>query len=230
MKKFFVLMALAMMGVMNMSAQLSSIDIAKQRAEERKVYTKLMNAKPSKDARRQAKQWQKDGWKVAIGGKALEKQINESMLLDEEFMYDEVGGTCKRYIQHTGIQTGGTYNAAYAAARNVAMTELAGLLRTQIAAAMQSKLDNAQTSSISAATVDKFNQRQKAIIDATLTNSIPVVAVFKVLPNNNYQVQVRLAFDKEELAARMKRQMQAELEAEGDELNDIVDDVLRGDF
>lgn len=225
-----MLMAFAMMGVANMSAQMSSIDIAKQRAEERNVYTKIMNAKPSKDARKQAKQLQKDGWLVAVGGKVLEKQINESMLFAEEYMYDEVGGTCKRYIQHTAIQTGGTYNAAYAAARNVALTELGGLLRTQIAAAMQSKLDNAQSSSISAATVDKFNQRQKAIIDATLTNSIPVVAIYKLLPNNNYQVQVRLAFDKEELAARMKRQMQAELEAEGDELNGIVDDVLKGDF
>lgn len=230
MKKFFMTMAIAMMSVCSVNAQSTSLDLAKERMEERKVYTKIMNTKPSKDAKKQAKQLAKEGWTVAVGGRALDKQINESMLMDEVYMHDEIGGTCKRYIQHTAIQTGGTYNAAYASSRNAAITELAGLLRTQVAAAMQSKMDNAQSSSISAVTVDKFNQRQKSIIDATLTNSIPLVAIYRMLPNNNYQVQVRIAFDKEELSARLKRQMQLELEMEGDELNEIVDGVLMGAF
>lgn len=48
---------------------------------------------------------------------------------------------------------------------------------------------------------------------------------------NNYEVQVQVAFDKKELAARLKRNIQKELEQEGDEdLNDIVDYVLSRDL
>lgn len=229
MKKIMMMLAFAIMGMGCAYAQKTELQIAKERAQEQKEYMKMLNAKPCKDAKKQAKEWKKEGWKVTAGGKTMEKQINESMLLDEVYMQNEVGAKCKRYIQHTAMQTAGTYNAGYAAARNIAATELGGMLQTKIAAAMQSKLDNAQASKISATTVDKFNQRQKSIIDATLTNTNPVIAIYREV-GSNYQVQVRIAFDKQELAARMKRKLQQELEEEGDELFDIVDEVLLGDF
>lgn len=64
------------------------------------------------------------------------------------------------------------------------------------------------------------------IVDQTLTNAIPVLAIYRRLPNNNFEVQVRIAFDKKELIARIKRNMQQELEKDGDKLYDIVDAVL----
>lgn len=204
----------------------SATELAKQQRELNEINAKMLNAKPTKDARKQAKELKKNGWMVPAGDKAIEKQLTESQLRGEELMTDEGGNTCKRYIQHTAGQVAGTYNAAYAAARNAAMVELAATMKTQIAAAMQSKLDNAQSSAISAVTVDKFNQRAKSIIDECLTNSIPTLSIYRVLPNNNYEVQVRVAFDKKELSARLKRKMRQELEQEGDELNNIVDEVL----
>ena len=43
-------------------------------------------------------------------------------------------------------------------------------------------------------------------------------------------MQVRLAFDEKELAARLKRAMQKELEEEGYKLNEIVDEMLSTKF
>ena len=45
---------------------------------------KLLNAKPSKDARKQEKTLIKEGWKVPAGGKTIAKQITEVQLLREE--------------------------------------------------------------------------------------------------------------------------------------------------
>lgn len=208
----------------------NAAELAKQQKELNEINMKILNAKPTKDAKIEAKRLKKDDWVVPAGEKSIEKQLTESQLLGEELMTDEDNGITKRFIQHTASQVSGTYNTGYAAARTAATTELAALLRTQVAAAMQQKADNQQTSAINAVTVDKFNERAKAIVDATLTNARPVVAIYRVLPNNNYEVQVRLAFDKKELSARLKRAMQQELEQEGDELNDIVDEVLRGSF
>lgn len=230
MKKFLVALSVALMSSASLFAQSDAAQLAKEQAELNKIHLKMLNAKPTKDAKKQTKVLAKQGWMAPAGEKGIEKQLTESQFMGEELMLDELGGRTKRFIQHTAFATGGTYNVAYAAARSNALIELAAQIKTQIAAAMQGKLDNAQSSAISTISVDKFNQRAKAIVDETLTNNIPVVGIYRVLQNNNFEVQVRLAFDKKELSARLKRKMQQELEAEGDELNEIVDEVLKGNF
>ena len=64
------------------------------------------------------------------------------------------------------------------------------------------------------------------IVDQTLTNSIPVLTIYRRLPNKNFEVQVRIAFDKKDLITRIKRSMRKELEADGDKLLDIVDRAI----
>lgn len=224
MKRSIILLVSAVMAVTTFAQ--TAKELAKQQAELKAIHMKMLNAKPSKDAKKQAKQLEKEGWTVPVGEKSVQQQITESQIYGEELMTDENGEVVKRFILQTAVQTAGTYNAGYAAARASALTELAAMLRAEIVAAMQSKLDNAQSSSISAVTVDKFNQRSKQIIDATLTNSIPVIAIYRRLSNNYFEVQVRIAFDKKELVARIKRNMQKELEQEGDELNSLLDEVI----
>lgn len=230
MKKFFLLIAMATMLAVSASAQRagtqSAISLAKEQQELNNVLRKTLNAKPTKEAKKQAKQYKKEGWVVPAGERSIEQQLTESQLLSAELTNDDNGAPTRRFIQHTGVSTAGTYNAAYAAARSNSQVEIANMLETEIAAAMQGKLDNAQHDAVNATTVEKFNQRIKAIVHESLTNSIPVLAIYRVLPNNNFEVQVRIAFDKKEVAARLKRALQKELETEGDELNGIVDDAL----
>lgn len=230
MKKMILMVAAVLMTSTAVNAQ-SAIELAKQQKELNEINRKMLNQKPTKDAKKQAKELKKEGWLVPAGELSIEQQLTKSQLMGEELMADENGAPTKRFIMQTGLQTSGSFNAGYAAARTAAMTELAGLLKTEIVSAFQQKLDNAQNSSIDATTVDKFNQRTKGIIDQALTNSITCLKIYRRLPNNNFEVQVRLAFDKKELAARIKRNMQKELEKEGDEeLGGIVNDVLSNKF
>lgn len=230
MKKMILMVAAVLMTSTAVNAQ-SAIELAKQQKELNDINRKMLNQKPTKDAKKQAKELKKEGWLVPAGELSIEQQLTKSQLMGEELMADENGAPTKRFIMQTAIQTAGSYNSGYAAARTAAMTELAGLLKTEIVSAFQQKLDNAQNSSINATTVDKFNQRTKGIIDQALTNSITCLKIYRRLPNNNFEVQVRLAFDKKELAARLKRNMQKELEQEGDEeLGGIVDEVLSNKF
>lgn len=189
---------------------------------------KLLNAKPSKDARKQEKKLIKDGWKVPAGGKTIAKQITEVQLLREELMADEAGNPVKRYIVRTAQSVAGTFNAGVNTANANARAELAASLETKLVAAMETKIDNQQTSAITANTVDKFHERAKSIVEACLTNTNTVLTIYRVLNNNNFEVQTRIAFVKKELSARLKRNIQKELEQEGDELNEIVDSVLNG--
>lgn len=208
------------------SAQ-SALELAKQQKELNAINRQLLEEKPTKDAKKQAKVLVKNGWQVPAGNKSIELQITKGQLLGEELMADEGGAPVKRYIMQTSIQTAGSYNTGYAAARANAQAELAAMLKTEIAGAWQLKQDNDQLSSVSSTTNDKFNQRLKAIIDASLSNTVPYMAIYRYLPNNNMEVQVGIAFDKKELMARMKRNMKKELENDGDALNELVDEVIK---
>lgn len=225
MKKLFSTLMMVALVAIGANAQ-SASELARQQQELNGIMRKSLDAKPTKESKKLAKEYKKQGWTVPAGERSIEQQVTESQLLSSELMADENGAPTKRFIQHTAQSTAGTYNAAYAASRSNAQVEIANMLETEIAAAMQGKLDNAQNSAISATTVEKFNQRIKAIVHESLTNSIPVLAIYRVLPNNSYEVQVRIAYDKKEVAARLKRNMQKELEMEGDQLNGMVDDAL----
>ena len=204
----------------------TAMELARQQQELNAINMKMLNAKPTKQAKKQAKELKAEGWTVPAGDIDIAQQVTRSQLYSAELTTDESGNVTKRYIMQTAQQTAGTYNSGYAAARAAAQTELAAMLKTELVTAMQQKLDNSQSNAMTAITIDKFNQRSRMIVDQTLTNAIPVLAIYRRLPNNNFEVQVRIAFDKKELIARIKRNMQQELENEGDKLYDIVDAVF----
>lgn len=204
----------------------TAMELARQQQELNVINMKMLNAKPTKQAKKQAKELKAEGWTVPAGDIDIAQQVTRSQLYSAELTTDESGNVTKRYIMQTAQQTAGTYNSGYAAARAAAQTELAAMLKTELVTAMQQKLDNSQSNAMTATTIDKFNQRSRMIVDQTLTNAIPVLAIYRRLPNNNFEVQVRIAFDKKELIARIKRNMQQELEKDGDKLYDIVDAVF----
>lgn len=204
----------------------TAMELARQQQELNAINMKMLNAKPTKQAKKQAKELKAEGWTVPAGDIDIAQQVTRSQLYSAELTTDESGNVTKRYIMQTAQQTAGTYNSGYAAARAAAQTELAAMLKTELVTAMQQKLDNSQNNAMTATTIDKFNQRSRMIVDQTLTNAIPVLAIYRRLPNNNFEVQVRIAFDKKELIARIKRNMQQELEKDGDKLYDIVDAVF----
>lgn len=190
----------------------TAMELARQQQELNAINMKMLNAKPTKQAKKQAKELKAEGWTVPAGDIDIAQQVTRSQLYSAELTIDESGNVTKRYIMQTAQQTAGTYNSGYAAARAAAQTELAAMLKTELVTAMQQKLDNSQSNALTATTIDKFNQRSRMIVDQTLTNAIPVLAIYRRLPNNNFEVQVRIAFDKKELIARIKRNMEQELE------------------
>lgn len=204
----------------------TAMELARQQQELNAINMKMLNAKPTKQAKKQAKELKAEGWTVPAGDIDIAQQVTRSQLYSAELTTDESGNVTKRYIMQTAQQTAGTYNSGYAAARAAAQTELAAMLKTELVTAMQQKLDNSQNNALTATTIDKFNQRSRMIVDQTLTNAIPVLAIYRRLPNNNFEVQVRIAFDKKELIARIKRNMEQELEKDGDKFYDIVDAVF----
>lgn len=229
MKKTLTIIALAIIGMAECNAQ-SVADLVKKQRENNKAVMGLVDIDVTKEAKKRAKALKKEGWQEPAGTAEIAKQITQGQLMGQEPMADSKGDPIKRYIMHTATVTSGSESAGYAAARAQCQREIAAMLKTKIAGVFEVKADNAQESAIDATTVDKFNERSKVIFDATLTNMIPVVHIYRVLPNYNYQVQVQIALDKKELQRVLKQQLAKQLEQEGDKLDGIVDEVLAGEF
>ena len=100
MKKILMMLALILMATTASYAQ-SAVELAKQQRELDKINRDLLNMKPTKTAKKQAKEWKKEGWVVPVGGSDLAQSITRSQLMGEELMADENGQPVKRYILHT---------------------------------------------------------------------------------------------------------------------------------
>ena len=68
MKKVFFMLVAAMMCSMTMTAQ-SALELAKEQKKLNEINSKMLNEKPTKDAKKQARQLKKAGWLVPVGEK-----------------------------------------------------------------------------------------------------------------------------------------------------------------
>lgn len=198
-------------------------DLAKKQMELNEINMKLANLKPTKEAKKQAKVLTRQGWEVPAGQPSIERQITKMQLYQAELMTDGNGNPTTRYITHSAQQTAGTYNAGYAAARATAQAEVASTIKTSIISTLDMSLGNNQSDAATAASVDVLKTNTKMIVDEVLTGSIPLLVAYRRLPNNNFEVQFGLAYDKMELRSRLKNKLLKEL---GDDSEALVDGMV----
>ena len=92
----------------------SSVVVAQTREnfEERKELRKLskaeLNTKATKDARKEAKRLQKEGWMPAPGALPLDKQLDRSFLMQMEYDDDMF----PKYLMAQSMSIGSNYDAA----------------------------------------------------------------------------------------------------------------------
>ena len=88
-------------------------------------------------------------------------------------------------------------------------------------------MGNSQENSQTAASVDILQTKTMTMVDEVLTGSIPLLIAYRRLLNNNFEVQVGVAYDKKELSSRLRSKLLQEL-GEGNEafVDGIVDKAM----
>ena len=204
-----------------MEAQLTK-DQQKQRKEQVSQQRKALNAKASKDARKDANKFKKEGWQTTPGTLTLEKQLDRSMMMQMEV--DETGYPL--YVMGEAMSIGENYDAAKMQALELAKQNLAGQIQTEIAALVESSVANKQLSDEQAASVTESVLASKNLISQSLGRVIPVVEVYRVLSNKNKEVFVRIAYNHNMAIEAAKKVVRKDLENKGDKLHDQLDQVL----
>jgi hypothetical protein len=200
MKKYFLILLTATFFFMtgNLSAQQTQRDLKKD-----------VRAKAMKQARVEARKYRKQGYYIAPGALALDKQLENSWMKQME--NDDKGNP--KYIMSTGNSVAETQTAAKLQATETAKLELAGQVTTQVAALIENSIANQQLNNEEAASVTKTVAASKNLIAQEIGRILPMVEMYKKI-GKNVECNLRLAYDVDTAFDIAKKVIRKNLEEE----------------
>ena len=129
-----------------LTATVASAQSTKEEVRDRKAVEKYtreqLNQKATKDARKEAKGYEKEGWTVTPGALPIEKQLDKAYMMQYET--DDYG--YPKYIMGEAMSIGENYDAAKFQAQELAKQNLAGQIQTEITTLIDNSLANKQLS------------------------------------------------------------------------------------
>ena len=212
-KSLFIsaLVAFVMMFCVNVNAQEKATGKAyKDLKKQEKVLDKELQKKAIKEARKEAKKLEKEGFKTPVET-AWEKQAE----LDTE-------GNPYWYIASSRA-VGGNQSAAALQATNAAKIDLAGQIQTKVSQLIEAKVANDDMGQEEAASLSSVVASSKSVISATLGRTIPLVEVYKTLPNKNVEVMVTIGYSMQSANQAAVQAIRKELAAKSEELAKQLD-------
>ena len=199
------------------SAQSTKEDVRDRKAVEK--YTReQLNQKATKDARKEAKGYEKEGWTVTPGALPIEKQLDKAYMMQYET--DDYG--YPKYIMGEAMSIGENYDAAKFQAQELAKQNLAGQIQTEITTLIDNSLANKQLSEGEAASLAETVAAGKTLISQSIGRTIPMVEMYRTLKNKNKEVLAAMAKE------AAKNALRGELEKKSEDLHKKLEQILSG--
>mgnify|MGYP004466747321 CR=1 FL=1 len=221
MKKLFLCAFAFLCFTANMTAQTAK-DVRKERQEIRKASKSDLNAKATKAARKDAKKLTKEGWITAPGTLPLAKQLDKSYLMQMEYEEDMF----PKYLMGEAMSIGENYDAAKMQALELAKQNLAGQIQTEVTALIENSVANQQLANEDASSLTQSIMGAKNLISQSIGRTIPVMECYRVKPNKNKEVLVRIAYNGAMAKAAAKKSIQDELKGKSEDLQKKLDEIL----
>ena len=215
-KSLFIsaLVAFVMMFCVNVNAQEKATGKAyEDLKKQEKVLDKDLQKKAIKEARKEAKKLEKEGFKTPVGKLPLAKQLETAWEKQAEL---DTEGNPYWYIASSRA-VGGNQSAAALQATNAAKIDLAGQIQ------IEAKVANDDMGQEEAASLSSVVASSKSVISATLGRTIPLVEVYKTLPNKNVEVMVTIGYSMQSANQAAVQAIRKELAAKSEELAKQLD-------
>lgn len=197
-------------------------DIRKERSEIRKASKSELNEKATKAARKEAKRLVKEGWIIAPGALPLEKQLDKSYLMQMEYDDDMY----PKFLMAEAMSIGENYDAAKMQALELAKQNLAGQIQTEITTLIENSVANQQLAGEEASSLTQSILGAKNLISQSIGRTITVMECYRVKPNKNKEVLVRIAYNGAMAKAAAKRAVQDDLKSKSKDLQNKLDEIL----
>lgn len=215
MKKLMLIVMAVLLINGRMSAQSSTMtnkEKMKQRKEILKQNNKLQKVNVDKASRKQAKQMKKDGWKVAPGNLPLDQQISRSTLFQNQFEDDLI---TPKYVWGDATSVSANYDGGKMQALALARVNLVSSIENHVTQIVENNRDNKQLDAGNAATVIKTLSESQSFVTKRLGQTIPVVEVYRDMPNGNKEVRVMIFYSMDTARDIARDAICEQLEKEG---------------
>lgn len=184
---------------------------------------KNLKSKPLKEARKEAKKWEKEGFSNLPGDPPLDKQFEVSMI--KQFMYNEKGEPL--FIVTIGSAVGGSEGVASANAMDNTRAALAGQIQSEVSALVSNNKANTQYEKGEVETIDEFISNSKTLIQKELGALKPAIRMYRKLDNNNVEYRYSIIYSMETAKNVAKNVIKKELREKMDtneaQLNKLLD-------
>lgn len=217
---FTALVAFIMSFSVNVNAQVkaSDKDLKKQQKYE-KVLNKDLAKKAIKSARKEAKKLTKEGFRTPVGKLPLDKQLENAWQRQAEM---DMEGNPYWYIASSRA-IGGNQSAAALQATNAAKVDLAGQIQTKVSQLIEAKVANDDMGQEEAASLSTVVAASKSIISGTLGRTVPLVEVYRTLPNKNVEVMVTIGYSMQTANQEAIKAIRQDLAGKSEELAKELD-------
>lgn len=200
----------------------SNEDVWKERKELRKMSREALKEKASKDARKEAKKLQKEKWQAAPGALPIERQLDKSYMMQQEYDDDMF----PKFLMGEAMSIAENYDGAKMQAMELAKQNLAGQIQTEITALVENSVANKQLAAEEAATVTQTVMGSKNLISQSIGRVITVVEVYRTKDNGNKEVLVRIAYNAQMAKEAAKKAVRQDLEGKSQDLIDQLDKAM----
>ena len=215
-----VLTAIALMFVVNVNAQQRATGEALESMQKHeKVLDKELKKKAIKQARKEAKALKKEGFRTPVGKLPLDKQLEAAWEKQAEL---DMEGNPYWYVASARI-IGGNQSAAALQATNAAKIDIAGQIQTKVTQLIEEKTANDDMGQEEAASLKSMVATSKSIISGTLGRVLPLVEVYRTLPNKNVEVMVTIGCTARMTNEAAVKAMREELAGKSEELAKELD-------
>ena len=221
------LMTVAMALLIAVSGALNAQDakeVRKQRKEVSRLAKSELKEKASKDARKEAKKLEKEGWVIFPGDLPLAKQLDRSYGMEFEYGQNAAGNVVPKYLVGRGISTGENYSAAQNAAVELAKQYVAGLAEIDITSITETTMANQEKDV--ATSLAEVVSSSKNIVSKKIGEVTPIVTLRKEEGKGLVSVLVRVVYDRNTVLKAYKETIREELQKKGDKLHEQLDQVL----
>ena len=219
--KKIILMTLAALLVCSGAQAQSQTETLRERRQASRYSQSELNKRASKAARKEARSLKREGWKVAPGQLPIEKQLDKSYNMYYE--YGESG--LPKYMIGDAMSSGNTYDAAKMQALELAKTNLAGQIQTEVTALIESTVANKQISTKDAESIVRTVQASKNLIIQRIGRVFTVMECYRQVDKNTVQVRTTVAYNAKMALEDSRVVIQKQLEEKGEELQKQLDEI-----
>lgn len=214
----FVALVMAFAANVNAQEKATGKNLKDLKKHER-VLDKDLHKKAIKEARKEAKNLEKEGFKTPVGKLPLAKQLEAAWEKQAELDMD---GNPYWYVA-SARAIGGNQSAAVLQATNAAKIDITGQIQTKVSQLIEAKVSNEDMGLEEAASLSSVIASSKSVISATLGRIIPLVEVYRTLPNQNVEVMVTLGYSIQAANQQAIKAIRKELAAKSEELAKELD-------